>query len=120
MPFPLSFKNIAILGLLQVGVVVAGVLGAGVLHKCSNEFGIQLTQPTRFAGSDYGVVAVVLPIIWIVAAMAVQSRNDTEDSPEALTFVSGVGVLILLLIGAYVVAVSPWVRMFCCSFTLSS
>lgn len=117
MPFPLSFKNIAILGLIQVGVVVVGVLGAGLLHKCSNEFGIQLTQPTKIAGSDYGFVAVIVPMIWITVAMAVQSRTDTEDSPEVLTFVSGVFVSLLLLLGAFIVAVLPWVRM--CSFGLS-
>lgn len=119
MPFPPSFKNIAILGLLQVGVVVAGVLGTGILHKCSKEFGIQLTQPTKFAGGDYGVIVVIVPLIWITVAMAVQSRNDTEDYPEALTFASGVLVLFLLLFGAFVVAILPWVRMFSCGLSLS-
>lgn len=116
----LTFKNTAILGLIQVGVVVAGVLGAGSTYKAWTTFGIPLTQATRFA-ADYGFVMLTLPVVWITVAMAVQYRDRTADAPEAVTYASGVLVLLLLLVGAFQAAAMPWVRLFgSCTLSLSA
>jgi hypothetical protein len=115
----LTYKNITFLGLTQVGVVVAGVLAAGATYKAWTTFEIPLTQATRFA-ADYGFVVLAVPVLWITVAMAVQARDETSDAPEAVTFASGVLVLLALLVGAFQAAAMPWVRLFSCSFSLSA
>jgi hypothetical protein len=117
----LSHKNIAILGLVQVGVVVAGVLGAGSTYKAWTTFGIPLTQATTFA-TEYGFVVLAVPVVWIAAAMIVQHRlAETDDGPEVITATSGVFVLLVLLVGAFQAAALPWLRLLSsCSFSLAS
>ena len=115
----LTYKNIAYLGLTQVGVVVAGSLAAGATHKFMTTVEMVMTPSTRI-GADYGFVALAVPVLWITVAMAVQSRAVNDDAPEAVTFLSGVFVLVLLLIAVFQVAVLPWVRLFGCSLSLSS
>jgi undecaprenyl pyrophosphate phosphatase UppP len=119
MTLRLSYKNIAILGLVQVGVVVAGVLGAGSTYKAWTTFGIPLTRATTFA-TEYGFLLLAVPVVWITVALAVQARDETSDAPEAATCASGVLVLLVLLVGAFQAAALPWVRLFSCSFSLSA
>ena len=115
----LTYKNITYLGLIQVGVVVAGVLGAGVTFKYFDTFGMSMHQATRLAVGP-GFLALVVPVLWITVALVVQYRDQTGDAPEVVTYMSGVVVLVLLLIGAFQAAALPWVRLFSCSFSLSA
>jgi low temperature requirement protein LtrA len=114
----LSYTNIAIVGLLQIGTIVAGVLGAGAAYKMWAITGLTQDRYVVFA-SEYGFLFLAVPMVWIVAAMVTQHRNE-EDDPEVLTFMSGVALLLLLIVAAITVAVTPWVRLFSCSFSLSS
>jgi hypothetical protein len=117
----LNYTNIAIVGLLQVGVIVSATLGAGSVYKMSTTFGFRIPAATQFA-ADYGFVVLLVPMLWITVAMALQSRDEHGDAPEAMTFVSGVGVLLLLLVGAFVAAVIPLFRILSpgCSLSLST
>jgi hypothetical protein len=119
MTLQLSYKNITYLGLIQVGVVVAGVLGAGVTFKYFDTFGIATPYWTRF-GLGYGFFMLAVPVLWITVALLVQHRDQTGDAPEAATYLSGVVVLLLLLVGAFQAVASPWVRLFSCSWCLSA
>jgi hypothetical protein len=114
----LTYKNIAILGLSQIGVVVFGVLGAGATYKLDTTLGVTQTSATRFA-TEYGFLFLALPLAWIVTAMVVQHRiENVEDGPEALTALTGVIVLLLLIVGAFAAAVAPWGRF--CGLSLSN
>ena len=114
----LTYTNIAVLGLIQVGAVVFGVLGSGVTYKMAEEFGMSHTWATRVA-VEWGFVALVLPLAWITVAMIVQGKLEaSEDAPEVLTFLSGLAVLFTLMAGALCAAVAPWFRL--CSFGLSA
>lgn len=116
MTLQLSYKNIAIVGLPQAGVVAA-VLGSGSPHRMSREFGIQLPAATKFAGG-YGLLALALPVAWVVVAVLIEGWGDAEPH-ELLGFASGILVLVVLLIGAFQAAVVPWVRLLnpCCSLS---
>jgi len=114
----LTYKNIAILGLTQIGVVVFGVLGAGATYKLDATFGVTQTSATKFA-TEYGFLFLALPSAWIVVAMIVQHRLENEDDgPEVLTALTGVIVLLLLIVGAVAAAVAPWGRF--CGLSLSN
>ena len=97
--------------------MVVGVLAAGATFKMADEFGMQLSQVTKWA-VEWGHFALTVPLAWITTAMIVQGMNDEQEYPEALTFLSGVVVLFLLILGGLTAAVAPWVRM--CSFGLSA
>jgi hypothetical protein len=115
----LTYKNITYLGLIQVGVIVAGVLAAGVTFKYFDTFGIATPYWTRI-GLGYGFFMLAVPVLWITVALIVQHRDQTGDAPEAVTYLSGVVVLLLLMVGAFQAAALPWVRLFSCSFSLSA
>ena len=107
----LSYTNIAILGLIQIGVVVFGVLGAGAAYKTWSVTGLPHNPNVVFA-SEYGFLFLVVPLSWITIAIVVQGRNQTSDSPELITFLSGALVLLILVISAWKVAASPLIRSF--------
>lgn len=115
----LTYKNITYLGLIQVGVVVAGVLATGVTFKSIDTFGMAMPYWTRI-GLGYGFFMLAVPVIWITVALIVQYRDQTGDAPEAVTYLSGVVVLLLLLVCAFQAAASPWVRLFSCSWSFSA
>lgn len=114
----LTYKNIAILGLVQIGVIVFGVLGAGATFKMWSTFGTKQSSATEFA-VEYGFLVLIVPLAWITTAMVVQHRNE-EDDPEALTFMSGAVVLLLLIVAVLAAAVTPWFRLWSCSLSLSN
>lgn len=117
----LSYTNIAIVGLLQIGTIVAGVLGAGAACKVWSISGLQLGRYVVFA-SEYGFLFLAIPLLWVTVAMVIQGRDNVSDYPEALTFYTGVLVLLALLVVAWNVAVSPMFRGFLgdCGMTLAS
>ena len=96
------------MGLLQIGTIVVGVLAAGAACKLWSISGLRIHY-IEFA-SEYGFLFLAVPLIWITAAMFVQGRDDVSDFPEALTFYSGVLILVVLLIVAWNAGVSPMFR----------
>lgn len=117
----LSYTNIAIVGLLQIGTIVAGVLAAGAAYKVWSISGLPHDRGVLFA-SEYGFLFLAVPLIWITVAMVLQGRDNVSDWPEVLTFYSGVLVLVALLIAAWKLAFSPMFRGILgdCGFTLAS
>jgi hypothetical protein len=106
-------RNMAIVGLFQVGVIVAGVLAAGVTHKWFTTFNARLPSSTILL-AEYGFLALVLPVVWIAVALLALRREDDPDSESVrwLAFLSGIVVLLLLLLGIVYAVVSPWLRLF--------
>ena len=114
----LTFKNITYLGLTQVGVIVAAVLGAGAADKTYTMANLTPPRLTVLA-AEYGFLLIALPVAWITAALVVQSRQDREDDPELLTYLSGWFVLAILLVLAFQSAAAPILRIyghFSCGF----
>src|SRR5574339_418318 len=95
-------RNAAILALVQAGVVVAGVLGAGAAYKWYTQVNLAPPRLTVLA-TDYGFVALTLPLAWVLIALVTFHRED-ESGPPALAFLFGLLLLAALLVGAYGVA----------------
>jgi hypothetical protein len=103
-----STRNTVILGLTQMGVIAAGVLAAGAC--CKWHTGFNLTPPSfTTLVADYGLVALVLPVVW--TAVALRTLDWDDAGPKFLAFCSGFVVLALLLVGVWVGAVGPLVRL---------
>jgi uncharacterized membrane protein len=90
-----SIQNIVRVALLQIGVIVAGVLGAGICHKISS-----LTErPMPVLPSvlySYGAFGFIIPIVWVILALIICSREDASDTTKALIFWLGVLMVVAL------------------------
>ena len=107
----LTFKIITYLGLTQVGVVVALVLGAGAAFKTCT---LATVTPPRLTvlAAEYGFLLIALPVAWITVALVTQQRQNPEDDPEIATFASGVVLLVVLLILAFQAAATPILQIY--------
>jgi hypothetical protein len=114
-----TLRNTAIMGLVQVGIVVAGVLGAGAVHKWYTTVGLSPPSPTALL-SQYGYLALGLPIAWTALALVALYRCDPAEDNGFLPVTSGVALLVLCLFGTWYGAVSPFLRLLTCSCSLGS
>lgn len=104
-------RNAVIVALVQTGVIVAGVLGAGAVCKWYASTG-SLGPPamTAFA-SEYGYRALVIPPAWAAAALWALRHEDDEGGPRVLTFLTGLFIILVLLVLAFQVAALPLLRL---------
>jgi hypothetical protein len=115
----LNYTNTAILGLIQIGVVVVGVIGAGVTAHRLGEFGIAIPAWSSTTAA-YGWFALAIPVVWITTSMILQHRDEVSDFPEGLTYFSGYLVLLLLIVGAITAVLPPWIQLMNPCLTLST
>jgi hypothetical protein len=102
-----TVRNTVILGLVQIIVIVVGVLGACVAHKWFVPWNVKLPQWTIFV-ADYGIFALILPVIWVAWALLVLRRED-ESGYHVLAVVAGILLLVGLLVVTFNAAVVPFV-----------
>jgi hypothetical protein len=99
-------RNTVILALVQVGVIVLGVLGAGAAHKWSTTFNIRLPSSTIFV-AEYGFLALVLPVAWVTVALLSMRRDAESENAKPLVFYSGILLLLVLLLTVGCAGVRP-------------
>jgi hypothetical protein len=103
-----SIKNVVTVALMQVGVIVAGILGAGASWKWLKSFSV-LPIPMPIAMlMNYGVAGLVIPLIWIMLVLQVRNRPDISEDMKSVAFISGIILLIGLVIGIGYTVLSPW------------
>ena len=97
-----SIHNIVRVALTQIGVIVAGILGAGLSHKISLITG----RPMPFLSQilySYGIFGFIIPIVWGTTTLIVRHRNEISDITKELLF--WLGVLLLIALAVFVVVV---------------
>jgi hypothetical protein len=104
-----SFKNAAYVAIMQLGVIVAGVLAAGLCWKVSTETGIQLPIPTQML-LNHTLIFLAVPLAWITFAMLVRSLSEASDDVKNLAFWSGVFLLVALVFFVIYADVSPFLH----------
>jgi hypothetical protein len=101
-------KNIVIVAVLQVGVIVIGVLAAGLCRKVMALHDLPAPAPAIWL-ANFGVVMLLLPLAWAAGALVVHLRQGYSEDIRALVFWLGILLLIGLVAGVGYVDVSPWV-----------
>jgi hypothetical protein len=103
-----TVRNTVLVALMQVGVIVAGVLAAGVSHKWWTTFGARVLPPVTIWLMNYGVITLILPLVWSILVLRLRQRPGVSEDVKNLAFFSGILLLIALcgLIGYAVL--EPW------------
>ena len=104
-----TVRNIVLVALMQVGVIVGGVLGAGVSHKWWTSFGIAL-PPSTLLLMNYGVIALVMPLIWGVCTLRLRQTPEVPEEIKALVFFSGILLLAFLCLIVGYAVLEPWLN----------
>jgi hypothetical protein len=106
-----TVRNTVILALTQVGVIVAGVLGAGAVVKWHTTMTVRSPAATTLM-VEYGYLALALPLAWTALALYMLRTIEHDESPGWLVFCTGVALLLLLLLAVGCGVVSPFLQMF--------
>ena len=107
-----TLRNTTIMALVQVGLIVAGVLAAGAAHKWYASADLPPPSSTALL-SEYGFVALGLPLGWVAFAVLAFRRgeNEGEEIYRWLAIFSGLLFLLLLLVGIWHGAARPLLRL---------
>lgn len=102
-----SIRNTVVVALMQVGVIVAAVLAAGVCHRVWTGSGLVEPSPAALL-YNHGVVGLLIPQAWVTGAAVLQTRSSVSEDVRILMFWLGVLLLIALIIFAAYADISPW------------
>jgi len=104
-----TIRNTVIVALMQVGIIVAGVLAAGLCHRLWTVNGMPMPLPAAIL-YNYGVLWFAIPLGWSVIALVLRDRPGISDDVKSLVFL--IGVLLVLLLGLFVIYadITPWLR----------
>ena len=102
-----SIKNAVYVAIMQVGVIVVGVLAAGLSYKAWTDMGMALPTPIAML-INHTLLFLAIPLVWITFALLVRSRPEASDDVKNLAFWSGVFLLIALVVFVFHADVTPW------------
>ena len=105
-----SIKNAVYVAITQVGVIVIGVLAAGLCHKAQADMGVQFPAAYMLL-LNHPVVFLMIPLVWITTVLSIRSLPEASEDVKNLAFWSGVLLLILLLIFVVRANVIPWLNL---------
>lgn len=104
-----SIRNTVVVAIMQVGVIVAGVLAAGVCHKIWSANNTPVPSLVAMLCS-YGVAGFCIPLAWGIGAVVILLRKDASEDVKDLIFWLGVLVLVGLIAFVLYADVPPWFR----------
>lgn len=107
-------RNLVILALLQVGILVASVLGAGVTYKWyhNDASGLFAVPWLCRCLMEFGWLGLVLPPAWLMATLWLLGRPHTSMRVPLCAVAAGFLLTILFLLLGWFGAVQPWLRLF--------
>jgi hypothetical protein len=101
-----SIRNIVVVAIMQVAVIVAGVLAAGVCHRLFATQNLPLPTPAAMLYAN-GVLGFLIPVAWSILAVGLHLKANVSDDVRTLIFWLGVFVLIALAIFCLCADVPP-------------
>lgn len=104
-------SNAVLVALIQIGVIVIGILAAGVSNKIWTDTGVPVTSAALLL-LEYGVALLLIPVVWICSVMAVHQRNSISEETRNLTFWSGTVFIVSLAVFELYAIFSPWLCIF--------
>jgi hypothetical protein len=102
-----SIRNTVIVALMQIGVIVAGVLAAGIWHKLSTSDGLNMPAKAAIL-YNHGAIGFLIPIIWAAFTLILLNRPEIADEIKASSFWFGVFLLLLLIGFVWQADVAPF------------
>jgi hypothetical protein len=103
-----SVKNAVYVAIMQVGVIVVGVLAAGLCSKARNAMGVPFQ--TAYLLLDHTIIFLATPLAWITGVLWIRSRANASDDVKNLAFWSGIILLVALSIFVLYADVTPWLN----------
>jgi hypothetical protein len=102
-----TIKNTVVVAIMQVGIIVAGMLAAGICHKVFTINNQTMPFPVTLL-YNCGLMGFSIPLTWGTVAVVLQLRATVPDGIKALIF--WLGVLMLIVMGVFIVYadVTPW------------
>ena len=93
--------------LMQVGVIVGGILAAGIGYHAVNEMGGTVPVSTVFL-VQFGFWLLALPLGWIALAVRLRQNEAASDRQKTVTFLAGVALLVGLTLLSLYATGGPW------------
>jgi hypothetical protein len=102
-----SIRNTVVVAIMQVGVIVAGVLAAGVCHRVwtSRDWPLPALVGLLY---HFGFMGLLIPLAWAAGAAVLQTRAGVSEDVRVLMFWLGVLVLVVLVVFVAYADGSPW------------
>jgi len=107
-PMP-TFVHLAWLGVVQAGIILFGTLASAVSCKWWSVSEIPIPPGTAFL-KHYGILGLVLPLVWISLVGRIAGRKGAADGVRWLAFFSGAGLAASLVILFVWVLIPPWLN----------
>jgi len=95
-----TIYNATLVAVMQVGVIVVGVLASGLWHKYASTSNTAMPFPANLLYT-YGVIGLVIPILWLLAAVSLRRNQSISDEAKGLVF--GTGILLLIALATFVI-----------------
>lgn len=95
-----TIYNATLVAIMQLGVIVAGVLAAGIWHKFSTINNMAMPSLAGLLYS-YGIAGLSIPLIWLLFALLLRRSPVVTDGVKGLAF--ALGLLILIALGVFVI-----------------
>jgi hypothetical protein len=104
-----TIRNTVMLAIMQIGVIVAGVLGAGLCHKAWISMGVVMPQPVALL-YQFGIAGFLIPLAWSAFALILFHCPKMPDETKDSLFAFGILVLIALAVFVLYADVTPWLN----------
>ena len=106
-----TMRNLVILALVQIGVVTARVLAAGVSVKWMTTFNLVGPRRELEFVCDFGWIALALPTAWAAVALWEFRRETEDDSRKLVVVLAGWLLLALLIYASWHWSLCSWLRL---------
>src|SRR5262245_37216759 len=103
----LTVRNVVLIAVMQVGVVVMGVLAAGVSQRWWAINGTPIPVVTILV-QQYGMLAFTIPLLWTISILRLRLRSEVSDRLKAAVFAAGIAILITLIAIMGYAIIRPW------------
>jgi|GEM_PF-1884251 len=105
--------------LMQVGVIVGGILAAGLGYRVAEDIGRTIPVSTALL-VHFGFWLLALPLVWIAVAVRLRNNAAVSNRKKTLTFVVGLALLVVLTLFSLYAAGQPWMEKSIASEPLSN
>jgi hypothetical protein len=102
-------KPLTIFALIQVAVILAGILSAGVFSKLWRETVDPNPPAVMMFVLNRGVVLLAIPVLWLLATLQVRSSGSTPEPLKSGLFLFGIVLALGLAAFMFIATVGQYI-----------